>query len=92
MALFLGLAAQSYVLPAGNIYLQPPRTVSMQEKPHYYNGGPNGQPTIQGLTREQVMARARKAAAKDDFYCPDPTKHDGKSKNNVVTTGWHTLD
>ena len=49
-----------------------------------------GQPQINGLTREQVMARAKKAASKSSVY--DPTfKNDGAAKQNVQTSGWMSI-
>ena len=95
MALLLsGLSSTAFVLPT----VLPARvTVTMQQQQQYPPpgyGGPGtayGQPSIAGLTREQVMANARKAAGKDPNYDPK-MKGDGQAKNNVVTGGWGTLD
>ena len=93
MALLLvsGLASQSFVIPAPVLapvratfptmqYGQPP-----QEPPKPY-----GQPSIAGLTIEQVRENAKKAASKRPMYDPK-CKADGKANKNVVTGGWNTL-
>ena len=58
---------------------------------HIHDGLHYGQPQIGGLTIAQVRERAKKAAKKDPCYDPS-CKGDGKASQNVVTTGWGSLE
>ena len=74
---------------------EPTLPFGVENNPKHFHDTPGvayGQPTIAGLSVQQVRDHAKKAAKKDAFFTPTPKDGLQGGKFGVVTGGWGTLE